>query len=134
MKIIKIVIISTLLLITSIGVSQEMFVRKYNYIATWDTITKDFSEDSKLESSIIFNYSKNVHKLYTADDDTFYKLVQLTAVKDGVNNHGLQYQEIKCIDENGSIVTICLFDSDCIIIFEDCAFVLRQNKSEVDYY
>ena len=106
----KLLLVALLFILSTSMFSQETFVRKYTSMIT----KKDdvFQPWETIDLTVVFNPNnlKEVVFYYISGKTmTFY---QVNSVVEGKTINGDEYQAFDCVDQDGSYVTLQLFDDD----------------------
>jgi len=122
----KKILLFSLLLLSLTMFSQTTFVKKYNsMVAKKENIKQPWEE---IDLTVVFNpnNSKEIVFYYSnGNTRTFY---QTANAEEGKTKSGQEYQIVDCVDQDGTEVSIQLFDDNT------CLRVIVAKGYTVEFY
>ena len=123
----KLLLVALLSILSTTMFSQETFVTKYtSFITKKNNVLQPWE---KAEVTVVFNPNqvKDVVFYYVSGKTmTFH---QVSGVKEGKTDNGEGYQVFDCVDQDGSYVTLQLFDDNtCLRILISEGYMIEFHN------
>ncbi len=124
----KKILIYSLLLLSITASAQDTFVKKYTaYVTRENDVLQPWVYS---EVTVVFNANnlRDVVFYYTSGKKR--TLHQITGAVKGVTDNGDAYQVIDCVDDDGTELTVQLFDDDkCLRLIIAKGYSIEFHKS-----
>ncbi len=107
--------------------SQETFVKKYTSFITKDNGV--LTPWEKIDVTVVFNPNQVRDVVFYYISGKTMTFHQVNGVKEGSTSNGDGYQVFDCVDQNGSYVTLQLFDDNtCLRILISEGYMIEFHN------
>lgn len=124
----KLLILPLFLVLTGFtGFTQsDQFVRNYSYVRIYASFDMDdygikaneWTDMQEGSNKFVFNYGDNDDVVKYDNSGNKEVFIRVSLVEEGTNDSGDDYQKIVCLDDDGTEVTVMLFDFMTSVLWE----------------
>ena len=89
---------------------NEKFRMDYNYVASYDTQSKEWDDWKEGYNTFVLNYNENNDILHIKGNGNKVIYRKLSGVEEGTTSTGKHYQILRALDEDGNAFRFQMFD------------------------
>ena len=119
---------------------SDQFVRNYSYVRIYASFdmedygiyANEWTDMADGSNKFVFNYGDNDDVVRYDNDGNKETFIRVSPVSKGTNDSGDDYQEILCLDDEGTEITIMLFDfmTSVLWTYDDGSYFIFQYYVE----